>query len=119
MPTNESIRKELSLLKCVQAGWAFGVPEDGREQWLDMVAAVVYGSWRSDMPPEHGYYLGAWRRGGRWFVSELWFNPDSTGTGWWPTRSYLTHDTQSQWLHDTIEVEAWMPVPEYHPEEKA
>ena len=35
------IRETLRSLRCVQAGWAFGVPEDGREQWLDLVAAAV------------------------------------------------------------------------------
>ena len=35
------IRETLRSLRCVQAGWAFGVPDDGREQWLDLVAAAV------------------------------------------------------------------------------
>ena len=35
------IREALRSLRCVQAGWAFGVPEDGREQWLDLVAEEV------------------------------------------------------------------------------
>jgi hypothetical protein len=37
------LRDVLRGLLCVQAGWAFGVPEDGREQWLDLVAAAVAG----------------------------------------------------------------------------
>jgi hypothetical protein len=35
------VREVLRSLRCVQAGWAFGVPEDGREQWLDLVVAAV------------------------------------------------------------------------------
>ena len=27
--------------KCVQAGWAFGVPENGRELWLEIVTRAV------------------------------------------------------------------------------
>lgn len=38
---DEVLREKLRNLKCVQAGWAFGVPEDGREQWLDMVVEAV------------------------------------------------------------------------------
>ena len=33
-----NLRDRLQGLREVQAGWAFGVPEDGREQWLDAVA---------------------------------------------------------------------------------
>jgi len=36
-----NLRDRLQGLREVQAGWAFGVPEDGREQWLDAVAAAV------------------------------------------------------------------------------
>lgn len=35
------LRAALRELRCVQAGWAFGVPEDGREQWLDLVLATM------------------------------------------------------------------------------
>ena len=35
------LRETLRSLRCVQAGWAFGVPEDGREQWLDLVTAAM------------------------------------------------------------------------------
>lgn len=35
------IREAIAGQRCVQAGWAFGVPEDGREQWLDLVTAAV------------------------------------------------------------------------------
>ena len=34
------VRARIAALRCVQAGWAFGVPEDGRQQWLDDVAGV-------------------------------------------------------------------------------
>lgn len=37
----QKLRQTLIQLKCVQAGWAFGVPEDGRDQWLDEVIAAV------------------------------------------------------------------------------
>lgn len=68
--------------------------------------------WRTSRPSEHGYYLGAWKRGQLpvWTVSELWFNPDSTGTGWWSSRGYIeaTRDADGK----TIPVEFWMPMPE-------
>lgn len=35
------IRKEIAGERAVMAGWAFGVPEDGRDQWLDLVTAAV------------------------------------------------------------------------------
>lgn len=38
---NETLRKTIANLRCVQAGWAFGVPEDGRGLWLDMVVGAV------------------------------------------------------------------------------
>jgi hypothetical protein len=68
------------------------------------------GGWQPGRPPVPGYYLGAWKRGGRWVVSELWFNQDSAGSGWWSSRGYLegTGRTAVQ-----VEVKAWMPVPEY------
>lgn len=37
----EELRETLSSMTCVQAGWAFGVPEDGRDQWLDLVVKAV------------------------------------------------------------------------------
>lgn len=36
-----ALREILSSMTCVQAGWAFGVPEDGRDQWLDLVVKAV------------------------------------------------------------------------------
>ena len=35
------IKDKLRTLTSVRAGWAFGVPENGRELWLDDVAAAV------------------------------------------------------------------------------
>jgi hypothetical protein len=32
----------LKTLRCVQAGFAFGVPEDGQDQWANTVAAAVH-----------------------------------------------------------------------------
>lgn len=72
--------------------------------------------WRTDMPPDHGYYLAAWKRGEQWAVSELWFNPDSVGTGWWPSRGYLRQDSTGM---DAIAVEAWMFMPVYEPVDTA
>ena len=37
----QNLRNRLSSTLCVQAGWAFGVPEDGRKQWLDEVVKAV------------------------------------------------------------------------------
>lgn len=75
-------------------------------EWLRASA-----EWRTGRPPDHGYYLGAWRRGESWVVSELWFNPDSVGTGWWAGRGYL--DGPERNPHVTVPVEAWMPMPVY------
>lgn len=50
MITKETVRQALLQQRCVQAGWAFGVPVDGREQWLDLVAAAIAampGPWES------------------------------------------------------------------------
>jgi hypothetical protein len=35
-----ALRDKIAALRCVQAGWAFGVPEDGRARWLDDVTGV-------------------------------------------------------------------------------
>lgn len=69
--------------------------------------------WRTDKPSKHGYYLGAWLRGERWIVSELWFNPDSVSTGWWASRGYLEPGLSHHSI--SVDVVAWMPVPEYRP----
>ncbi len=69
----------------------------------------VYGRWYRGRPPAPGYYLGAWRRDGKWFVSELWYNPNSIGTGWWISRGYLDQIPRVQ--TETIPVEAWMLKP--------
>lgn len=62
-------------------------------------------------PDNHGYYLGAWKHQGRWVVSELWYNPDAIGTGWFSSRGYF-HQKDD---HVTIGVVAWMPMPTYGP----
>jgi hypothetical protein len=65
--------------------------------------------WQTGRPPDHGYYLAAWRRQGQLVVSELWFNPDSTGSGWWAGRAYLG---DRPWGGgDPLPVVAWMPMP--------
>lgn len=82
-------------------------------EWVDELRALLPrgdSGWRTGPPPDHGYYLGAWRHGDRWVVSELWFNPDSTGSKWWPTRRYLGERDKT---HQTVPVVAWMPVPPY------
>ena len=44
-----SLRDVLRGLRCVQAGWAFGVPEDGRDQWLDLVCDAIT-AWQAAPP---------------------------------------------------------------------
>lgn len=72
-------------------------------------------TWNTEPPKTHGYYLGAWPRwegSHSYIVSELWFNPDSIGTGWFISRGYLgERDT----YHDTVPVVAWTSLPEYTP----
>jgi len=70
--------------------------------------------WRTGRPDGHGYYLGAWRSGDRWIVSELWFNPDSTGSGWWSSRGYLVAYGTDRAVF-TVPVVAWAPMPVYEP----
>jgi hypothetical protein len=69
-------------------------------------------AWNKGRPEQHGYYLGAWLRRGRWQVSELWYNPDSLGSGWWETRGYLGQVFGSS---ETVDVVAWMQIPDYDP----
>lgn len=67
--------------------------------------------WRTDRPEKHGYYIAAWIQYGQERVSELWFNPQAIGTGWFAARGYLgqgsDHSTQ------TLDVVAWQPIPAY------
>jgi hypothetical protein len=37
----DATRIAIARLKCVQAGWAFGVPVDGQDEWLDEVVAAA------------------------------------------------------------------------------
>jgi hypothetical protein len=69
---------------------------------------AIVAPWREGRPPEHGYFLAAWRRAGLLVVSELWFNPDSTGSGWWSSRGYLG---DRLWESESLPVVAWMPMP--------
>jgi hypothetical protein len=67
-------------------------------------------------PPDHGYYIAAWRDGESWRVSELWYNPQSLGSGWWATRGYMARFTGETMGHESkrsLTVIAWMPKPEY------
>lgn len=74
--------------------------------WGGTMAIVA--PWREGRPSGHGYYLAAWRRGDGYAVSELWFNPDSTGSGWWSSRGYLG---DRLWESESLPVVAWMPMP--------
>ncbi len=74
-------------------------------------------NWRTDKPPEHGYYIAAWNDNGTPRVSELWYNPESHASGWWPTRGYM-----ARFVGDiaatsrpvkALTVYAWMYKPEY------
>jgi len=72
--------------------------------------------WQTGRPDKSGYYLAAWQLNGRWRVSELWFNPDAIGTGWFPSRGYLPgveDDIVAAPPAFTISVEAWQPMPRY------
>jgi hypothetical protein len=67
-------------------------------------------------PPGHGYYLAVWMDEGNHRISELWFNPDSTGSGWWATRGYMSRFTGEAMGHESkrsLTVIAWMTMPEY------
>lgn len=65
--------------------------------------------WHTGKPLTHGYYLGAWKNHGSWVVSELWFNPESVGTGWWASRGYLEQGSVGH--RHGIPVEAWTHKP--------
>lgn len=71
-------------------------------------------TWNTGKPDKHGYYLGAWKRGDQWVVSELWYNPSSFGTGWWNGRGYFHQDCTTG--TEPMNVVAWMPMPFYSPE---
>lgn len=67
-------------------------------------------------PVTHGYYLAAWDDEGHWRVSELWFNPDSAGSGWWPTRGYMARfvgDVAYNMPKRSLTVAGWMAIPEF------
>jgi hypothetical protein len=52
------LRDMLRGLRCVQAGWAFGVPEDAREQWLDLVTAAIHRQAPVDTALGRGRHVG-------------------------------------------------------------
>jgi hypothetical protein len=60
MTPEQLLRKKIAGLRCVKAGWAFGVPEDGQEQWLDEVVAAVY-----EIAPD-GVWFDREQTGGPW-----------------------------------------------------
>jgi hypothetical protein len=74
--------------------------------------AIDNAGWRTWFPEDSGYYLAAWKKGPDWVVSELWYNPGSIGTGWWQSRIYLHQEDHSG---RSVEVVAWMPMPEFKP----
>lgn len=89
------------------------MPGAEREEDPDDMTQPFSAKWTATGNPDrHGYYLGAWQRNDCWFVSELWFNPDSIGSGWWASRGYLSERASS---HSSIPVIAWMPLPVYDP----
>ena len=80
-----------------------------------MSQAMESVTWRTGNPPDHGYYLAAWRHTGvtdsRYHVSELWYNPS---TGWFSSRGYLgERDDDYDFMYKRKEVVAWMPMPRY------
>jgi hypothetical protein len=64
------IRIGLKLMseRCVQAGWAFGVPEDGRAEWLDLVSETVIGIIETAAKKEMTNMTPA--------IQVRWINPD-------------------------------------------
>ena len=67
-------------------------------------------------PPEAGYYIAAWNDEDHWRVSELWFNPDSPGSGWWPSRGYMARfvgDSPPKESKRSLTVAGWMPKPKF------
>lgn len=70
----------------------------------------------STNPPESGYYIAAWNDEGHWRVSELWYNPNSHGSGWWPSRNYMARfvgDAAITFPRRSLTVAAWMQMPKY------
>lgn len=94
--------------------WGGPSPFAGKDSRTDvqklMDAREFRAAWRTDRPHKSGYYLAAWKRAEDVVVSELWFNPDSHGSGWWPSRGYLHQDWPSK---QPVEVVAWLPMPKF------
>lgn len=67
--SREHLRNVIRGLRAVQAGWAFGVPEDGREQWLDQVCDAIT-AWQAAPDPATGWtYIGTTTDGGRLYTA--------------------------------------------------
>lgn len=81
------------------------------DSYADFAVKESFG-WKTGKPVDSGYYLGAWQSGRRWNVSELWYNPESRGTGWWKSRLYME---QRDYTYTPVDVVAWMPIPKYNP----
>ncbi|GAB5444858.1 MAG: hypothetical protein Fues2KO_52070 [Fuerstiella sp.] len=67
--------------------------------------------WRFGDPPKRGYYLATWVRDEKRVVSELWFNPNSSGPcSWHSTRGYLSErrTTAGEGIRSVL---AWKPMP--------
>ncbi len=73
-------------------------------------------SWNiGNTPPEYGYYLATWQRGGAYIVSELWYNPTN---GWFESRGYMpSHKFQHQIDQSIKGIIAWAPMPEPYRED--
>jgi hypothetical protein len=83
------------------SGWITGQPPPSHK-WV-LISDCI--------PVKAGYYLGAWKKHNMWVVSELWFNPDTIGSGWWSSRDYFLQKAEDE--GKTIDVVAWMNLPEY------
>jgi hypothetical protein len=67
-------------------------------------------------PPNQGYYLAVWMDEGSHRVSELWFDPNTSGSKWWPTRGYMARfvgDAAHRAPKRSLTVVAWQMMPEY------
>lgn len=73
----------------------------------------AHAAWKRGNPQDKGYYLAAWKDRTDWVVSELWYNPESVGTGWWSSRLYLGQEDHRQ---KSIDVVAWMDMPVFRPD---
>lgn len=69
-------------------------------------------TWNFDDPEKSGYYIAMHLFGdGHPCVSQLWFNPDSSGK-WWSSRGYFHERDIPRPVEPVRNVVAWMPMPE-------